>query len=237
MSVRDVSQLTWREQYKDARVINNYAVSVTNIWVQNIVVFEVYAGAGINQQGWYLYNGSWSSETTPDNFTLYTTALGSALSSGPESFDFDGSWPNNYTPPVGNVAQIPIISGPSVLPLIGSNTTTFASNNQVSIDASGANQTVNINTVASPQGAEAFLLFEPTPGDAGRTAIIDAWKASRSAQQILKVQDPPDGLYGQNYENDSSWYNTGSNVIGQFVNTIDIDENYNINNFKWEIPS
>ena len=233
VSVRDVSQLTWREQYSNSIGSSNY-LEATDIWVQNIVVFEVFAGAGVNQQGWYLYNGSWSSQTTPDNFTLYATTFGSAVG-GETNFTFNGNWPNNI-PNNTSAYTASIISGPSVLPLIGSNTTTFANNNQVSIDASGANQTVNINTVGRPQGAEAFLLFEPTSGAAGRTLIIDAWKASRSAQQILKVQRPPDGLYANEYGT-SNWVNVGSHVVGQFVRTIDIDENYNINNFKWEIPS
>ena len=131
-----------------------------------------------------------------------------------------------------------IISGPSMIPLIGSDTTTFANNNQVSIDASGANQPITLSTLATLQGGEAFLLFQDTsiPGDAGRTAIIDEWKNTRSAQQILKVQYPPDGLYANEYGN-SNWVNTGSHVEGQFVRTIDIDENYGISSFKWTIPS
>jgi len=231
VSVRNVSQLTWREQY------GGYGLASCSIWVQDIVVFEVYAGAGTNQQGWYLYNGAWSSETTADNFTLFGSCFGSAVGS-PQPFNFAGFWPNQITPNQeivlgGGGAKI---SGPSMIPLIGSNTTTFASNNQVSIDFSGANQPINISTVASSnpfQGGEAFLLFEPTSGDAGRTAIINEWKATRSAQQILKVQFPPNGVYDGN----GSWLNQGSQVIGQFIRTIDIDDNYGISNFSWTIPS
>ncbi len=237
VSVRDVSQLTWREQYSNKIAsFSGVGSRVTDIWVQNIVVFEVYAGGGSNQRGWYLYNGSWSSETTPENFTLYTTSFGSAVGS-PENFEFNGSWPSNI--PIyqsGNSFEESIISGPSMIPLIGSNTTTFANNNQVSIDASGANQPVSIATVTTLQGGEAFLLFEPTTGEAGKTAIINTWKTTRSAQQILKVQYPPDGLYSNDYSY-SNWVNSGSHVEGQFVRNIDIDENYGISNFKWTIPS
>ena len=237
VSVRNVSQLTWREQYSNQIAsFDGPSSRVTDIWVQNIVVFEVYAGGGSNQRGWYLYNGSWSSDTTPENFTLYTSSFGSAIGS-PEPFEFNGSWPNDIpTYQGGNVFEESIISGPSMIPLIGSNTTTFANNNQVSIDASGANQPITLSTLATPLGGEAFLLFEPTSGDAGRTAIIDAWKTTRSAQQILKVQYPPNGLYANEYDN-SNWVNTGSHVEGQFVRTIDIDENYGISSFKWTIPS
>ena len=236
VSVRNVSQLTWREQYTNKTASYSGAGStVTDIWVQNIVVFEVHAGAGANQQGWYLYNGSWSSETTPDNFTLYATPFGSAVG-GETNFSFNGSWPNNIPNPSQNAWIASIISGPSMIPLIGSDTTTFASNNQVTIDASGANQTIDITTLGTLDGAEAFLLFEPTPGDAGRTAIINAWKASRSAQQILKVQHPPNGVY-VGITPGSGWVNTGSNIEGQFVRTIDIDDNYGISNFGWTIPS
>ena len=237
VSVRDVSQLTWREQYSNKIAsFSGVGSRVTDIWVQNIVVFEVYAGGGSNQRGWYLYNGSWSSETTPENFTLYATSFGSAVGS-PENFEFNGSWPSNI--PIyqsGNSFEESIISGPSMIPLIGSNTTTFANNNQVSIDASGANQPVSIATVTTLQGGEAFLLFEPTTGEAGKTAIINTWKTTRSAQQILKVQYPPDGLYSNDYSY-SNWVNSGSHVEGQFVRNIDIDENYGISNFKWTIPS
>ncbi len=237
VSVRDVSQLTWREQYSNKIAsFSGVGSRVTDIWVQNIVVFEVYAGGGSNQRGWYLYNGSWSSETTPENFTLYATSYGSAVGS-PENFEFNGSWPSNI--PIyqsGNSFEESIISGPSMIPLIGSNTTTFANNNQVSIDASGANQPVSIATVTTLQGGEAFLLFEPTTGEAGKTAIINTWKTTRSAQQILKVQYPPDGLYSNDYSY-SNWVNSGSHVEGQFVRNIDIDENYGISNFKWTIPS
>ena len=235
VSVRNVSQLTWREQYiRKIANFNGFGSAVGDIWVQDIVVFEVYAGAGTNQQGWYLYNGAWSSETTADNFTLYTTFFGSAVGD-PQNFTFTGSWINNVP---NNDSGSPgrIISGPSVIPLIGSNTTTFASNNQVSIDASGANQAVNINTLGTLQGGEAFLLFDSTPGDAGRTAIIDTWKQFRSAQEILKVQYPPSGKYSNNFDG-SNWDNFGSSVIGQFVRTLDIDDNYNISSFSWTIPS
>ncbi len=232
VSVRNVSQLTWREQYTLSNQ-GSSALSFCSIWVQDIVVFEVYDGAGINQQGWYLYNGAWSSETTADNFTLFGSCLG--VTGSPQPFDFDGFWPNQITPNPELVlgGGGTKISGPSMIPLIGSNTTTFASNNQVSIDFSGANQTINVNTLGTLQGAEAFLLFNSTSGDAGRTAIINEWKTNRSAQQILKVQFPPDG----NYTSGGNWVNQGSQVIGQFIRTIDIDDNYGISNFSWTIPS
>ena len=235
VSVRNVSQLTWREQYiRKTADFTGFGSSVADIWVQDIVVFEVYAGAGINQQGWYLYNGAWSSETTADNFTLFTTVFGSAVGD-PQNFSFTSTWPTQI--PTNDTGPNPkIISGPSVIPLIGSNTTTFASENQVSIDFSGANQPINASTVGTLQGGEAFLMFEPTSGAAGRTAIIDAWKTNRSAQQILKIQFPSAGLYSNSF-NGSYWVNQGSDTIGQFVRTLDIDDNYNISSFSWTIPS
>jgi len=235
VSVRNVSQLTWREFY--SRKIGNFSgagSSALDCWIQDIVVFEVYAGAGINQQGWYLYNGAWSSATAADNFPLATSAFGAALNN-PQEFTFTGSWPNNVP---NNDSGPPgrIISGPSMIPLIGSNTTTFASGNQVSIDFSGANQPITLNTIGTLQGGEAFLLFNSTSGAAGRTAIIDTWENTRSAQEILKVQVPPGGLYSNNFGG-SKWENFIVSLKGQFVKTLDIDDNYNISSFSWTIPS
>ena len=101
--------------------------------------------------------------------------------------------------------------------------------------------------------AVTFLLFtslsvnSSTAFPTGNDYAIDAFPADNYADEIITSMSffydsgenalgAPDGLYANEYGN-SNWVNTGSHVEGQFVRTIDIDENYGISSFKWTIPS
>ena len=231
--VRGVKQYTVSRAYKKDGPLPQISSSVSDYWYQQFTVFEVYGGAGINQQGFYLYNGAWSGET------LFVPQGG---------FSSQYSWPNNlYNIPdqgidtrfVGGAKMF----GPATLPPLlssgstpsgdGGSTTTYGSNNQVYVDFANRNTPVTVANLGEANSGTNFLLFSQTGSGAGgsEAAVVQLWQDQFEAESILKLQYPPNGDYAP-----TPFLGGWQNQSGPTIIEID-DQNYNINDFSWNVIS
>jgi len=199
-------------------------------WYQDITVFEVFDGAGSNQQGFYLYNGPWSSETTFQNYT----------------YNYDGqtyppvtankSWPNNI-PVLSDRPSSWRVYGPQLDPLLGN----IGSNNQITVDHTTSNTPVTAGNLGTPAAGNNFLLFSQV----SEAAVIQAWKDQFSSFPILSIQfpntqPPPFVPRPGNYYADNGvivdWLALDLLPKQGFPGIIIDDANgYNISSFSWTV--
>ena len=170
--VQEVEQRTYRSGY------NNF----TEQWYyQDITLFEIYDGVSQDQRGYYLYNGAWSEDTRFPNAHPPELFVG-----GPYG---DHNWPGNLPSGSGDGA----FYGPATnSPLVGGNTTTFANDFQVTVDATNRNKEIPLNpdNLFSEESGTNFLLYSPI----SKEAVVDLWVDNFMSLPIFRVQYQTNGI-------------------------------------------
>ena len=96
--VRNIKQYTYRRLFARKYRVERPDTDKDR-WYQSITVFEVYDNASSNVNGWYVYNGPWSDQTTADTITGLDFSQNYGLDNFPNALISSQSFSNNNIGP------------------------------------------------------------------------------------------------------------------------------------------
>ncbi len=230
--VRNIKQYTYRRLFA-RRYTSGFPGTDEDRWYQSITVFEVYDNASSNVNGWYVYNGPWSDQTTVDTITGLDFSQNYGLDNFPNAFISSQSFSNNN---IGPGIPRQRMFGPQQPPLL---------------NTSGGSGfiTINFQDVNLPP-LEQNLVFAQTEADA-----IQLWNNTGEVFAYVSTLFPPIGPffpggsvwygdysltpYGQRAAGQGAGWYQGSTLRNQeqvLEATFVIDENnYNLDSVSWQI--
>ena len=233
--VKNIKQYTYKRQFRRKYRIERPDYEKDS-WYQAITVFEVYDNASASVNGWYVYNGPWSDQTTVDTITGINFSQNYGLDDFPNALITSQSFNNNNLGP-GIPTQI--MFGPQQPPLL---------------NTSGGSGfiTINFQDVNLPP-LQQNLVFVPNPGT--EADAIALWNTTGEVFSYVSTLFPPIGPFppgGTVWYGDYSltpygqlaagpnlgWYKgstlPGNELVPQATFVID-ENNYNLDSVSWQI--